>query len=142
MKSKLFFSVCLLGITIMMCACNSASDKSSLSSENSRETEILSKMSEIHQQREALLPRIESAYNNFCNDAIQHGYIIAKTRQGSYYWRLHDLKEEMMSLCDEYIRLAKQLNNDKELNDALIQKQGVEYSFNLMKLQPSDWPNS
>ena len=116
---KLFylFSICCLLLT-------SCSDSSS-SRKKENDDAILMEMLDEHQKRQELMSRIETSYNSY-RRSLESGSATAYMGKAGL-WKY---KEEMENLCNEYIRLAKKLNDNKQVvEEAERQKRNIMSAF-------------
>lgn len=108
-------------------------DSNSNDATSSQDQEILTKMLVIYNKRAALLPKIEQSYNAY-KAHLSAGYFYGTSPE---WRRLIDYRAEIRDLCDEYIRLARQLSDNEEIvEEAERQKQGFMSAFDEMGLTP------
>ena len=101
---------------------------SSKNSESSNDEAILSEMLEVHEQRQALMSRINSTYNRYRQQLLEGSAAAYGSEAGMW-----QLREDMEGLCDKYIRLAKKLNDNQEVvEEAERQKRNIMKAFDDM----------
>ena len=114
----------MLTSCLLLSSCSNASSSKN-SNNSSEDNAILAEMLEIHQKRNNLMSRIETAYNSYRRSLASGSAAAYMGEAGMWKYR-----EEMLNLCDEYIRLAKKLNdNEKVVEEAERQKRNIMSAF-------------
>lgn len=132
-KSIVLVFISFIVYSVAIVSCNSNSGNTSNQS-FSREDKILLRMAEINAEYQKMIPLIENSYNSYRNH-LNQGYVYGTSPE---WGNLIDYKEEIIKLCDEYIRLARQLSDNEDiLSEALQRKQAIINAFDNMGLTPS-----
>lgn len=122
---KYVIYVMLIGCMLLSSCGNGASSNNN---DSSKDDIVLMEMLEVHKQRQALMPKINSTYTRY-RQQLSSGSAAAYGSKADM-WKL---REDMEKLCDKYIRLAKKLNDNKEVvEEAERQKRNIINAFNDM----------
>lgn len=122
---KYVIYVMFIGCMLLSSCGNGASSNNN---DSSKDDIVLMEMLEVHKQRQALMPKINSTYTRY-RQQLSSGSAAAYGSKADM-WKL---REDMEKLCDKYIRLAKKLNDNKEVvEEAERQKRNIINAFNDM----------
>lgn len=120
MKNLVYF---LFVIFLLLSSCGNG--KSSKNNDASKDDAILTEMLEVHEQRQALMSRINNTYTRY-RQQLSTGSAAAYGSE-SDMWRL---REDMERLCNKYIQLAKRLSDNEEVvEEAERQKRNIMNAF-------------
>jgi len=109
---------------MMLCSCGSGSASKNDNSSNNDDA-ILTEMLEVHEQRQALMSRINNTYTRY-RQQLSTGSAAAYGSESD----LWVLREDMEKLCNKYIQLAKRLSDNEEVvEEAERQKKNIMNAF-------------
>ena len=117
---KMFAAILFLGLCLVFYSPSSSSslgnmdDDISVKASNAEEEKILMKMARIYGEIREELPRVEMLYNKHRSFVAQGGNPNFSPAWGKW----QDCQDKIMNLWDEYIALARQLDD----NEAIIQE--------------------
>lgn len=89
--------------------------------DNSKEMEVLNKMSKIYNDINSILPRVEALYNAH-RQHMARGYQYATSPA---WGKWQDYQAEINRLWDEYISLARQLKDNRDIIEEAREKQRI-----------------
>lgn len=120
MKNIVYFL--FIGFLLLSSCGNGTSSKND---DTSKDDAILLEMLEVHEQRQALMSRINNTYTRY-RQQLSTGSAAAYGSE-SDMWRL---REDMERLCNKYIQLSKKLSDNKEVvEEAERQKRNIMNAF-------------
>lgn len=113
----------LFVVSLLLCSCGNGSSSKNNSSNN--DEAILTEMLQVHEQRQALMSRINSTYNRY-RQQMSSGSAAAYASEAGMW----QLREDMEVLCDKYIQLARRLSdNEQVVEEAERQKRNIMNAF-------------
>ena len=125
MIMKNIIYVLFVGCLLLSSCGNGTSSKNN---DSSNDDAILTEMLEVHEQRQALMSRINSTYTRY-RQQLSSGSAAAYGSEAGMW----QLREDMEKLCDKYIQLAKRLSDNQEVvEEAERQKRNIMNAFDDM----------
>lgn len=120
MKKIVYFL--FVGFLLLSSCGNGTSSKNN---DANKDDAILTEMLKVHEQRQALMSRINNTYTRY-RQQLSTGSAAAYGSESD----LWILREDMEKLCDKYIQLAKRLSDNEEVvEEAERQKKNIMNAF-------------